>query len=76
MKALVIERESLPPVLSQYFDRPTVSVKKRGDRVILYPKDDSGGKTKAEMENAIRRLCGCCSDGRISVEDFLRQRER
>lgn len=75
MSVLVIDRETLPPTLSQFFDGSKVSVKKKGGRVILSSKN-AAEKRKEEMERAINRLCGIFSDGKISVDDFLRQRER
>jgi hypothetical protein len=70
MGALVIDSRTLPPSVSSYFDVPRVRVENREGQVILSPARVERGGGKFD----INKLYGIFSDGKISTEDFIRQR--
>jgi hypothetical protein len=70
MGALVIDSRTLPPSVSSYFDVARVKVEKKDGQVVLSPAKVEKGKKKFD----INKLYGAFSDGKISTEDFLRQR--
>jgi virulence-associated protein VagC len=76
MEALVIDRNSLPESISSYIESEQVEVSRKSGSVVLSPTDK-----KIDVEERIRRMEETTqkwhkmfSDGRMSTEDFIRQK--
>jgi hypothetical protein len=80
MGALVIDRGILPEPIFSFIGSERIKVSKRNGSVILSPVAD-GKKTvkakrkkKQDIEELINEMQGMFSDGRMSTEDFIRQK--
>jgi virulence-associated protein VagC len=71
METLVIERRTLPLSVASHFDVARVKVEKEEKRVILSPADE---EKEQDIYSLIDELCGIFTDGKLSTEDFIKQK--
>jgi virulence-associated protein VagC len=79
MEALVINRWALPEPISSYIDSDRVEVSRENGRVVLSPVAETADdikKRKREWKEAIKELHKMFSDGKMSSEDFIKQKDQ
>jgi len=77
METLVIDRRSLPDSISFYIESERVEVSRKRASVVLSPvkkTPEDIERGRREMEKAVWQLHEMFSDGRMTSEDFIRDK--
>jgi len=73
MEVLVIERNSLPESISSYIKSELVNVSKENGSVILSPVGEKV-YDMGEIDRVTKKWHKIFSDGRMSTDDFIKQK--
>jgi hypothetical protein len=75
MEALVISRNTLPEPILPYIRTERIKVSPKNGRVVLSPVvEKNGGRKMRKIDKLIEEMQSLCSDGRLSSEDFIRDK--
>jgi virulence-associated protein VagC len=77
METLVIDRYNLPEPISRYIESDKVEISSENGRVILSPVEETPEYIEERIrrrKEATRKLHEMFSDGRMTSEDFIRDK--